>query len=138
MSFQEDRAVRPLPRQHQGDDPAGEQEAGVPCGGRGPLARQRRRRARGSEAVLCVGYASDAVVGDWGERGRAVCCTLMGKKQDFVETPLTHLCYPQRSAHAGLRARSSDRPRRQFNAKWSCNRGRLPACGQKARRDPVA
>ena len=72
---QANRAVRPRPGPHQGDDPACQQGPGVPRGGpsgRGSHARQGRRRARGSAAVLCGGYAGDAAVGDWGEWGREV------------------------------------------------------------------
>lgn len=68
--------VRPRARQHQGDDAARQQRAGVPgggAGGRRAHARRGRRRARGSAAVLCGGHAGDAAVGDWGEWGREVC-----------------------------------------------------------------
>lgn len=88
VSLQEDRAVRHLPGQHQGDDPSREQDAVVHCGSRGPHARQRRRRARESAAVLCVGYARDGAVGDWRECEREIRFSLIGKRQDLTHCPV--------------------------------------------------
>jgi len=61
----------PRARQHQGDDAARQQRAGVPgggAGGRRAHARRGRRRTRGSAAVLSGRYVGDAALGDWLER----------------------------------------------------------------------